>query len=402
LESYQVKSDEGVTHYLLPARGRSKSALIVGFATLACSFVILGGLGWMLWRGFLLGAFHELFFVAIFAWGLWKSGWQKLRPGAAEVHVDKEILHCSDRFGYSRASWTISLRQVVRLEIEAARPSLRRPLVSGARLAAEFASGARLPIVQQYPRTLLERLANDLRPFVAAARKPEEDLEQSAPPDVPVVDVSGIPEGSRDVMLQPEDSEIIAAHEGDTHTYILQRWGMLNTRARYIAFNVLALIFAVVPVLILIYLAGQPAGAPGPAGPIFWWFSLGTLACILVAMVAALQVYTRRGVLIVARGADGLPSLTRMTRGMLRSSERVWRRNDIRYITCEPHGSYSSFQISVKDEKRFRIILKGRSGRACSLLDTRELDARWLATELRELLGVPNRHGQQVVVHGEA
>lgn len=380
---FSVEEEDKGTRLRLPPRERTRAGALLGLLLIVASLLMLGGGIWLVissFRALRGSAIHLLMGGAAIGWGLWQQGWKFLRPGFAEVFVTDDTLTSIDNFGRVRSGGSVPFGSLVRLEIEDARPTFRRPFARGTSLSAEVTDGTRIILADAYPRLLLEAVAAELRRRIAQLA------------DAPaIVDVTAIPPFARDVMVQPEASAILLRSDGDTHTFILPRWGTLRTRRLFVFFMSLYVVLA----------AGVAAGVHSfwtmplmrPAAPIATALGAVLLAAITGASVVGIHHYYRRRVLIVSTAGSGHAELAVLTRSPLGTRERTWTAHDLLYITVEPTSRSASFELTSGDERQFQVRLKpAPKGPRQTLYTGSERETRWLATELRRLLNVPNRY----------
>jgi hypothetical protein len=381
---FSAEEDEQGTRLRLPPRERTRAGAFLGLLLIVASLgILIGGL-WLAiasFQAFKGSLLHLVVAGGAFGWGLWQQGWKFLRPGFAEVFLTEDTLTSIDNFGRLRSGGSVPFSSLVRLEIEDSRPSLRRPFSHGSRLSAEVTDGTRIILADAYPRSLLEAVAAELRRRIA-------QLADASS----IIDVTAIPPFARDVMVQPPASTILLQSDADTHTFILPRWGTLRTRRMFLLFMGLYAFLAAGVAASLYAFWTMPLMRPG--APIATAVAALLLACIAGAGLIGIHHYFRRRVLIVSTAGNGPPELAVFTRSPLRNRERSYPFPDLLYITVAPSSHGSSFELSSGDDRQFHLLLKPTParGRRQALYTGSELETRWLATELRRLLNVPNRY----------
>jgi hypothetical protein len=166
---------------------------------------------------------------------------------------------------------------------------------------------------------------------------------------------------------------------------------MLRAPTRYIFFNLFTLTLAAVPIAFLYWMYKTPQ----PNRPAGWdlgcYLAVALLAVIVACMVLGFHFFMRKSVFVAAPGPDGEWTLTQAIKAPLRSSERSWRKSQILHISTFKGGSANSFGITGRNTpERIRLFITDTHRKRRSLMEGPELEMRWLATELRRILGVPN------------
>jgi hypothetical protein len=380
---YIVRQAGPETRFVLPARERRRLHVAAG------SFYALAAVGLFCLSAYVLFWKYELTAgVWLAAWGIAAASRAKsvLVRGHGELWVwlENDELRTAHRAG-GRAGWdSFEATEIERLEIGEDRVRFGGLATTESVLEGEYADGTRVTLAREYPRALLEALAGDLRPLLEQARARAGREAQA----VEVVDVSGIPARARDVLRQPADSRIVAAHAGDVHSYVIPRWGILGTVPRFVVFSLLPAGLAAAAGAVIFAMLDTPAANRPPETPTIVGGGCCAIGIAAAIWMAGLHFFLRRAVIVIS-GEGPATVLTRVTKGLLGSRTQVWQASAIASLSTDTHATSNSFRLASNDMHQ-RLFLKPAHGRRRILAEGSEYEMRWLATELRRLLGVAN------------
>lgn len=359
--------EAGERRYVLPwrkfgaRRWRGVLDLVVSAAIcvwLAVSF----GLNFLFWVKLVLA-------VAAAARGMFL-----LLPSRMEVVAGRDGLRWREA-GWIRTRWkTLPWSLVSRFELDSPHYYLRswNPLDSAGEthLVAIVSGKWQAFIITAYPRQLVESMVPSL----------QEDYRRWSPtigtaePVVAVVDVSMIPPMSHDLDERPEGCQVTMVESEHGRTFVFQRFSRLGITLRLLG---IALVCCIAWVMLGGLFWGIMEGLHRHANG---WPQLAALVVVVsVAILGIRQIW--RQVVIVAN-ADGLVVAWS---GPLRRREQMWRRDQITAVDVE-RGQPQSF--SVQSDRPEVWLTVQASGNKHRVAGGRSDDWRWVATQMRKVMGV--------------
>ncbi len=347
--------------------------------------------GWALLALSTLGWTRACYTLASLAASLW-DGRTELRVGddTSVVAVERSGWFRL-RIGRLKAG---AARKLVLSELAVPATEKTMPVTFGPdlwRLTAETDRGAIVWLALGHPRAALAALADELAARLALAPIPQvdpntgEQLGRAELVPVPVV-VEEVKIPSRDVVEQPPDSRIAVERHPDGVTVTVPPLGFFRSQGCFGL--VFGLVFSVVGVaLLLAFVNGLIAPPPPPPprprgrgdGPT--WLGFVFLGVGITAVLASIHHSRKRVVLAVV----GDQLLTLET-GPLGSRRRSFIRAELLDVACGPSN------VSSNNKALPQLQIRVHGGRApVGLLTGRdELELKWLATVLRQSLGIPS------------
>ncbi|MBN9118692.1 MAG: hypothetical protein J0I06_05970 [Planctomycetes bacterium] len=297
-------------------------------------------------------------------WAADRVGWLrvhvgKLRPGAARKLVLSEFVPARDATGQPLTTGPV-------------------PLWS---LTVETDRGGKVWLALAHPREVLaalaDELANRLSIATPAPHNPDtgEPLPVATGAPVPVVvEEPEVP--NRDVLEQPADSRVVLERHPDGVTVTVPPPGVWRASGGLL---IVGGIFSLVGGGIVVNLLWLLWANPGLIGgePVGVFFLLVGLALIL----AAVHYGRKRAVLAVV--GDRL--LTFET-GPLGSRRREFGRAGLLDIACGP----SNVSVNNKPLPQLQIVPAHNNQRVGMLTGRDEDELKWIATVLRQALGIPD------------
>lgn len=333
-----------------------------------------------------LGWCRACYSLAALAAALWK--------GRAEIAVaDNTAVVATDRAGWFRVRVgrvkPATARKLVLGEIVLhTDPSGKRHTVPGElwQLAVETDRGHKIKLAIGYPREILSALADELATRLSLAPVPQVNPEtgeavgvaELAPVPI-VVEEPAVP--SRDVLEQPANSRIELERHSNGVTVTVPAPGVMRSNCGLLVFGV---IFGVVGTALLIAFINQQINPPPPRprgkgdGPT--WLGIVFLGVGVGAVLGAIHFGRKRAVLAVV----GDQLLTFET-GPLGSRRRSFIRAELLDIAC----GESNVKSNNKQLPQLQIIVVGGRAPVRMLTGRDETELMWLATVLRQSLGIP-------------
>ncbi len=334
------------------------------------TFVVLG-LGWT----------RASYSLASYAAAIW--------CGRTEIEIaDTGAVWGTDRVGWFRVRWgklkpgtarKLVLAEFARFPDKDGKPIARPYLLWN--LTVETARGRKVSLAPAHPRELLTELANELATRLAlTAPAPPNDPNTGESPAVgPAAPVPVVIEEplipTRDVTEQPRDSRVGVERHPDGVTVTVPPIGIWNVPGGlFFAGVLLTLIGAGVTIAVLNALIRQNAKFnPGMfVGVAFFCVGAGLV-------LAAINSGRKRAVLAVV--GDRLLTLET---GPFGSRRREFARTELLDIACGP----SNVKVNNKPVPQLQIVAPDK--KTVGMLTGRdETELKWLATVLRQALGIP-------------
>jgi hypothetical protein len=338
---------------------------------LAWAWFLITGLGWT-------RACYTLLSLAAAIW-----------CGRNEIEIAPDgRVWATDRVGWLRVRWTKlkpgMVERLVVAEFVQVPDSTRKPNTLPARLwklTAYLGQCRWAWLAPGHPQDVLTALAADLSTHIAIAPAPQDDPVTGEPvavcPAAPVqvvVEEPGVP--NRDVSEQPVMSRIVVERHADGVTVTVPPRGIWRASGGVIVIGVLFALggAAMVGSLIWQLFQANPGRIGGePIGIVFLLIGLGvTIGCV--------HFGRKRYVLAVV--GDRLLTLET---GPLGSRRREFVRADLLDIASGP----SNVSVNNKPLPQLQIV-SGDKGRVGMLTGRDEHELKWLATVLRQAMGIPS------------
>jgi hypothetical protein len=391
--SVEVVETAGGRTYLLPPRNLGPWRILapILLAAAVISFVLLALLylnratkdEWWAW----------VIIVALCAcWGIASYGCVSYAAaiwvGRTEIKAAPDgTVRARDRAGWFRIWWGTcapgTVRKFVLKPLGPTTPPGRKPVhISLWLLSAETDHGQKVWLAPAHSRAVLTELAEllakqlavtvpDAEPTSSTLHSPSE-----APAPIPVV-VEEPKSPSRDVLKQPAGSRAVLERHPDGVTITVPALGLLGATGQVF---VVGLIFIAVGTVALVSGLGQvrPANAP--------WSVPGIALSAVISFLGLWNVVIslRTALKKVGLAVVGDTLFTCET-GPLGSRRREFTRADVLDIACGPsnvsmnkQGPLPQLQIVARDETKVGL-----------LTGHEELELKWIATILRQALGIP-------------
>ena len=340
----------------------------------AWSFLILTTLGWG----------RACYTLASLAASLWN--------GRTEIRVgDDTSVAAADCTGWFRlrlgklkagAARKLILAEIVLFTDASGK---RRTVAGGLwQLSVETDGGRKTRLAIGHPRGTLSPLADELASRLALAPVSRVNPEtgeavgevELAPIPV-VVEEPAVP--NRDVFEQPADSRIEVERHPDGVTVSVPPLGVVKSGCGLLAFGT---IFSIIGVTLLVSFINQqfaPAPPRGNQGPT--WLGIVFLGVGVGAIVGTIHFGRKRAALAVVRDR-----LLTLETGPLGSRRRSFIRAELLDIACGP----SNVSSNDKSLPQLQILVHGGVAPVGMLTGRDETELKWLATALRQALGLPS------------
>ena len=248
------------------------------------------------------------------------------------------------------------------------KPVTTGPLASMAMLLAEFEKGRPRIVAMGYPREWLEEMAKELS--ARAGRT------QPAPPQVEVSDERENPPQFQDVAEKPADSKVVLQRHVGSIVLEVPAAGLRKGSMGLFPFACLWCLFMAV------FTFGTVVGKKVQVRDKDFWtvfLSLGGFWAIGLSMMAAALNMGRRRATLTA-GASGL---TVVQTGPFGVKRREFRPGEIIAIRADASN------VEANHSRVIELQIHPMAGKKVGLLVGRDAgELRWMATELRNALGV--------------
>jgi hypothetical protein len=322
--------------------------------------------------------FMAMFFLAFVVVGCIPAGFGLLAMfGRCRVMWRDGRLAVSDLglFGWRRRMPRAAIRKfaVMAGASSNGRPVTAGPLASMAMLVAEFEKGTPRIVAAGYPREWLEAIAADLS--ARAGRS------QPAPPQVEVSDARTNPSELRDVAEKPADSKVMIQRQSAGIVLEVPPAGLRKGSMGLFPFARLWCLFMVLFTFAMLFgKQGNPAKGSLPV----WPFLAGFWAVGLGMMAVAVNLGRRRATLTA-----GNSGLTVVQTGPFGVKRREFRRGEIAAIRAD------AGTVEVNHSRVLELQIHPVTGKKVGLFVGRDAgELRWMATELRNALGVAAKMGE--------
>jgi hypothetical protein len=245
------------------------------------------------------------------------------------------------------------------------------PLASMAMLVAEFENGKPRVVALGYPREWLEAIATELSGYASRT--------QPATPKVEVVDLQATPPQFQDVAEKPAASKIVLQRNAASIVLEVPPAGLRKGSMGLFFFSIAWCAFMTV------FTSGMLKQARAAKSD---WQSLifiGTFWAVGLGMMAGAVNLGRRRATLTA----GKSGLTIVQSGPFGTKRREFRREEIAAVRADTSN------VEVNNRRVLELQIHPVTGKKVGLLVNREADElRWMATELRNALGVPAKQGE--------
>jgi hypothetical protein len=248
------------------------------------------------------------------------------------------------------------------------RPVAASPLASLAALVAEFEKGKPRFVAVAYPQEWLRAIATDLSSRAGGS--------QPAAPRIEVTDDLADPPEFRDVAEKPADSPVVIQRQSSGIVLEIPPAGLRKGSMGLFAFACAWCLFMAVFTFLVVF--GKQA-KPSPGNLPFWPFLAGFWAIGLGMMAGAVHLGKRRATLTA--GKSGLIVVVTSPFGVKR---REFRREEIAAVRADDSN------VKVNNSPLLELQVHPVTGKKVGLFVNRDPgELRWMATELRNALGVP-------------
>jgi hypothetical protein len=315
-----------------------------------------------------------------------------LLAGRAEIEVTNDgAVRAFDRAGWFRVRWGKlgpgTTQRLVLKPLLALKDASGRPLpIRLWQLTAQSVRGRTVWLAPGYPRAVLAELADLLARQLAVAPPDAEPAASAGPtpagtpaPVPVVVEEPEVP--SRDVLEQPRESRVVTERHPDGVTMTVPALGLGKATGGLIIMSLFFMgiggIF-LISTLVALFQPNpkMPIGAVIP-GALF--FVLGG-----ILFVGSLNAGLKKVVLAVVRDR-----LFTFETGLFGSRRREFLRASLLDIACGP----SNITVNKKPLHQIQIVALDRT-RTGLLTGRDETELRWIATVLRQALGMPSEPPQ--------
>jgi hypothetical protein len=311
--------------------------------------------------------------------------------GRTEIEVaDNGTVWATDRVGWFRVRWGKltpgTARKLLVSQISPVRDAAGKPLTDAVvpwHLSVETDRGRKVWLAPAHPCAVLAAVAGELAQRLALTAPlplPDPDtgepLPAAASVTVPVV-VEELQIPSRDVLEQPPASRVVLERHPDGVTITVPRLGLAGGNGLLVVvgviFATLGAIFTVAALLPLFQ-----ANPQRPSGVIF----VGVIFFLVGSTFAILSVNAAMKRVVLAVVGDQL--LTFET-GPFGSRRRSFIRAELLDVACGP----SNVSVNNKPLPQLQFTIVGSKTRVGLLTGRDEAELKWLATVLRQSLGIP-------------
>lgn len=380
LTHFAIALEDG-TKFILPRRKRNPQIMalafvyfVVAITSIIISFYLLSVFGW---RGVLWGKL--LLFLGVSLMPLLQGIVQQLATNSASITIKSDRLIIPPSLP-GKPLIEIPLATIARFELDIPPPFLARIGYRTPRLLVEHFNGTRTVLIVNYPPKLLEKVAYDLRAFTNAHI-----------PSISFSDVSSIPEIERDVLSKPAESKITMHHEGNLHSFYIPFSGIFQKRNFLLIYMFTMCINILIFGQITVDFIFSPPRHRLPAAPFFAGIAGLLLLSAIICIFLGLHYRLRKVVLVIRERGPQPSSFTCTTKGLLGKTELNMPGDGIRAVSTRSNRMLKLLHLE-QDKERFAVLyLVNKHGRKKNILGGHELDMRWLATRIRQLLDTPRR-----------
>ena len=317
---------------------------------------------------------HVLILVAIALVPLVKGLAEQLATPGVRIRIKPDRL-IVPAYQPRKPTVEIPLATIARFELDLPPQWQMRIGYRTPRLLAEHFNGSRTLIARNYPSTLLQNLAEDLRRFTKAPSQFSADgynVPAAESANISITDVSKIPAIERDVISKPHASTIRSVQEGELHTFYMRSGGIFLNRIfllMYVAITVIPLL-TVGPALIGGFMA--PAKWRPGALPLVAFGSVMVVTAF-AALVAGIHGWSKKYVLVVRANGKEPGSLTCIGRGMFGTREIVIERAELRGVSTRGSRFLKAVHVQQTEPQAVLFLVDAR-GRKRALLSGEELE----------------------------
>ncbi len=301
--------------------------------------------------------------------------------GRCAVEITRDWLRVVDSAGPFRKLRRARRADIRRFDMTVGKPgpmpAFLQPLARTGALTAEFDGAKPMPVVVGYPRDWLIALGN------ALSLRINEVNAVTAQPPLPIVTevVKEMPSqrqaplAAGEITLQPESSNARLELNPVGFTLVLPPTGVWRGSRGMLLFSFVWCGFMAVFTCVFLFASGRTSGSDAP----FFLFTSLFWAIGIAMLLGAVNMGRRRGLLMADAG-----TLRMAQESLFGRKSWAWPRDQLAAIRVDRSG------MEVNNRPVVELQVHTRDGRKTGVLSGRdELELLWMATMLRQQLGVP-------------